>query len=99
MSVLWVPSRGVWRSLTRRLCPSSSYSPTAARQFWTRGGEVWQALRDGLIQPSAIAAELRDIVAPQFNFSRTETDITVWKSVGFAELDLITAEMILNGMS
>ena len=64
-----------------------------------KGGEVWQALRDGLIQPSAIAAELRDIVAPQFNFSRTETDITVWKSVGFAELDLITAEMILNGMS
>jgi len=62
-----------------------------------KGGEVWQALRDGLIEPSAIAGELRDIAAPQFDVSRAETDITVWKSVGFAELDLITAEMILNG--
>jgi ornithine cyclodeaminase/alanine dehydrogenase-like protein (mu-crystallin family) len=64
-----------------------------------KGGEVWQALRDGLIEPSAIAGELRDIAAPHFDFSRAETDITVWKSVGFAELDLITAEMILNGRS
>lgn len=64
-----------------------------------KGGEVVQALRAGLIDAQDVLAELSELVAlpagPQGR--QAEGDITVFKSVGFAALDLIAAEHVLAG--
>ena len=66
-----------------------------------KGGEVVQALRAGLIAAQDVLAELSELVASPalVNFRRAESDITVFKSVGFAALDLIAAEHVLSGLA
>jgi ornithine cyclodeaminase len=62
-----------------------------------KGGEVLQAIQQGLIAASDIQAELAEIVvSPQKLWRRSDEAITVFKSVGFASLDLIAAEMVFN---
>lgn len=64
-----------------------------------KGGEVWQALQQGLILPAAIEADLSELVArPQQEWRKGEQSITVFKSVGFASLDLIAAERVYHSM-
>lgn len=59
-----------------------------------KGGEVAQAIAAGLIAEAAIEADLAALVrtAPP----RRPDDITVFKSVGFAALDLIAVEVALT---
>jgi ornithine cyclodeaminase len=60
-----------------------------------KGGEVAQAIKAGLIGEDAIEADLAEMLrdgAP----TRARDDITVFKSVGFAALDLIAAELALK---
>jgi ornithine cyclodeaminase len=66
-----------------------------------KGGEVVQALRAGLISAQDVLAELSELVAqpPLVEGRRAEADITVFKSVGFAALDLIAAEHVLSGLA
>jgi len=65
-----------------------------------KGGEVWQALEQGLIKPDAIEAELADLAAnPQRTWRHSAQGITVFKSVGFASLDLIAAEQVYQGLA
>ena len=66
-----------------------------------KGGEVVQALHAGLISAEDVLAELCELVAvPRLvHGRRADTDITVFKSVGFAALDLIAAEHVLAGMA
>ena len=60
-----------------------------------KGGEVLQAIQKGLISASDIQAELAELTAdPQRAWRQSEDAITVFKSVGFASLDLIAAEMV-----
>jgi ornithine cyclodeaminase len=62
-----------------------------------KGGEVLQAIQLGLIQASDIQAELAEIAAqPQKAWRSSDDAITVFKSVGFASLDLIAAEMVFS---
>lgn len=64
-----------------------------------KGGEVWMALQQGLIAPSAIEAELGALAAqPQRAWRQSEQSITVFKSVGFASLDLIAAERVYQSL-
>ena len=60
-----------------------------------KGGEVAQAIAAGLIDAAAIEADLAAMLrdGPP---SRARDDITVFKSVGFAALDLIAAELALK---
>jgi ornithine cyclodeaminase len=62
-----------------------------------KGGEVWQAVHSGLIKASDVRAELAELVAlaPKVTGRSSEQEITVFKSVGFAALDLIAAEHLL----
>ena len=61
-----------------------------------KGGEVLQAIQQGLIQASAIEAELVELVAaPEHAWRLANAAITVFKSVGFAALDLIAAEQVM----
>jgi len=64
-----------------------------------KGGEVLQALRAGLICKADVLAELTELVkdSPHNAGRRSHQEITVFKSVGFAALDLIAAEHVLNG--
>ena len=64
-----------------------------------KGGEVLQALRDGLIVEADVRADLAELVASssQTTGRISDQDITVFKSVGFAALDLIAAEHLLQG--
>jgi ornithine cyclodeaminase/alanine dehydrogenase-like protein (mu-crystallin family) len=66
-----------------------------------KGGEVWQALRAGLISEADVRGELTELLAssPQMTGRSSEQDITVYKSVGFAALDLIAAEHVLQGFT
>ena len=60
-----------------------------------KGGEVLQAIQQGLMAASDIQAELAEIaVAPQRAWRNNDDAITVFKSVGFASLDLIAAELV-----
>ncbi len=62
-----------------------------------KGGEVFQAIQQGIITPSAIQADLAELAAqPENHVWRKAQDITVYKSVGFASLDLIAAELVYN---
>jgi ornithine cyclodeaminase len=79
------------------LCQARLFADTRAGVL-EKGGEVLQALRAGLIQPADVRAELAELVsasAPATGRS-SEQDITVFKSVGFAALDLIAAEHVLQ---
>ncbi|MCS6921704.1 MAG: ornithine cyclodeaminase family protein [Elioraea sp.] len=61
-----------------------------------KGGEVVQAIAAGLIAPTAVEADLAGLAAaPPV---RAVEDITVFKSVGFAALDLVAAELALRGL-
>ena len=64
-----------------------------------KGGEVLQALRAGLIAEADVRAELADLVASEApaTWRNSDQDITVFKAVGFAALDLIAAEHLLRG--
>ena len=60
-----------------------------------KGGEVLQAIQQGLMAASDIQAELAEIAAaPQRAWRNNDDAITVFKSVGFASLDLIAAELV-----
>jgi ornithine cyclodeaminase len=60
-----------------------------------KGGELLQALQQGLVQTGDIQAELAELAAqPGRAWRASEQAITVFKSVGFAALDLIAAEMV-----
>lgn len=62
-----------------------------------KGGEVFQAIQQGIITPAAIQADLAELAAqPESHVWRKAQDITVYKSVGFASLDLIAAELVYN---
>ena len=61
-----------------------------------KGGELLQAIQQGLVPASAIEAELAELAAqPERTWRQSEDAITVFKSVGFAALDLIAAEKVL----
>jgi len=63
-----------------------------------KGGEVLQALRAGLIKEADVLADLAELLKVSHNSMgrRSRQDITVFKSVGFAALDLIAAEHVLR---
>lgn len=62
-----------------------------------KGGEVFQAIRDGLIGAEAVRGGLAELcAAPPV---RADNAITVYKSVGFAALDLIATELALSPSS
>jgi ornithine cyclodeaminase len=61
-----------------------------------KGGEVLQAIAQGLIVAADIQAELAGLCAqPQHGWRRGDAAITVFKSVGFAALDWIAAERVM----
>jgi ornithine cyclodeaminase/alanine dehydrogenase-like protein (mu-crystallin family) len=62
-----------------------------------KGGEVFQAIAQGMISPDGIEAQLAELVSQaDGHWRRDAQEITVFKSVGFASLDLIAAELVYN---
>ena len=60
-----------------------------------KGGEILQAIDQGIISPSSIEGELSELAsAPTRSWRNNDQAITVFKSVGFASLDLIAAELV-----
>ncbi len=60
-----------------------------------KGGELLQAIQQGLVQASDIQAELAELAAqPGRLWRQSDEAITVFKSVGFAALDWIAAERV-----
>jgi ornithine cyclodeaminase len=59
-----------------------------------KGGEVVQAIRAGIIAESALRGGLAELCAAPP--ARADDAITVYKSVGFAALDLIATELALS---
>ena len=62
-----------------------------------KGGEVFQAIEQGLVLDSDIIADLAELTAQLDRSWRHDGQaITVFKSVGFALLDLIAAEVVMK---
>ncbi len=62
-----------------------------------KGGEVFQAIKQGLVPDSDIIADLAELTAQSDrNWRHDGQAITVFKSVGFALLDLIAAEVVMK---
>jgi ornithine cyclodeaminase len=62
-----------------------------------KGGEVFQAIEQGLVLDSDIIADLAELTAqPDRSWRHDAQAITVFKSVGFALLDLIAAELVIK---
>ena len=59
-------------------------------------GDLVQPLRAGVISASDILGELADIVRGPFPLRRTDTAITVFKSVGHSIEDLAAAELLIG---
>jgi ornithine cyclodeaminase len=78
------------------LMPRAQVFADSTEAVLQKGGEVLQALQQGLIQASDIHAELAALAAePERAWRASDDAITVFKSVGFAALDLIAAEQVL----
>lgn len=77
------------------LLPRAQLFADSREAVLQKGGEVLQAMQQGLIDASAIQAELAELAAaPQRAWRHSEEAITVFKSVGFAALDWIAAERV-----
>ena len=77
------------------LMPRAQVFADSREAVLQKGGEVLQAMQQGLIDASAIRAELAELAAePQRAWRQGEEAITVFKSVGFAALDWIAAERV-----
>ena len=62
-----------------------------------KGGEVFQAIKQGLVLDSDIVADLAELTAQSDrNWRHDGQAITVFKSVGFALVDLIAAEVVMK---
>ena len=62
-----------------------------------KGGEILQAIDQGIISPSSIEGELSELAsAPTRSWRNNDQAITVFKSVGFASLDLIAADLVFQ---
>jgi ornithine cyclodeaminase len=62
-----------------------------------KGGEILQAIDQGIISPSSIEGELAELASmPIRSWRNNDQAITVFKSVGFASLDLIAAELVFQ---
>lgn len=60
-----------------------------------KGGEIYQAIQQGIMLPSNIEGELGELASdPSRSWRKDGRAITVFKSVGFASLDLIAAELV-----
>lgn len=62
-----------------------------------KGGEVFQAIRAGIIPEEAVRGGLAELCAAPP--PRPDEAITVFKTVGFAALDLIATELALEGLA
>jgi ornithine cyclodeaminase len=79
------------------LMPRAQVFADSLEAILQKGGEVLQAIQQGLIAASDIQAELAEIAAqPQRTWRSDDDAITVFKSVGFASLDLIAAELVFG---
>jgi ornithine cyclodeaminase len=82
------------------LMPRAQVFADSREAILQKGGEVLQAIQQGLMAAGDIQAELAEIAAqPQRAWRQSEEAITVFKSVGFASLDLIAAEMVFKAAS
>lgn len=83
-----------------RLLPKVRLFVDSREAVLQKGGEVLQALRAGLITEADVQGELAELLAtPTPSAGRLlAQDITVFKSVGFAALDLIAAEHLLQSL-
>jgi len=79
------------------LMPRAQVFADSREAVLQKGGEVLQAIQQGLMAAADIQAELAELAAqPQRAWRANDEAITVFKSVGFASLDLIAAELVFN---
>jgi ornithine cyclodeaminase len=65
-----------------------------------KGGEIYQAIQQKIILPSSIEGELAALASdPARSWRKNDEAITVFKSVGFASLDLIAAELVYQSQT
>ena len=89
-------SAGMAEAEPRLIARSALFADNRAAVL-EKGGEVVQALLAGLISERHLRAELSELLAVSGAAPgrQSAAEITVFKSVGFAALDLIAAEHVL----
>ena len=61
---------------------------------WAEAGDLLIPLREGVIQKSHILADLHELLSGKKQVRATSHDITLFKSVGCALEDLVTAKLV-----
>jgi len=56
-------------------------------------GDVVQGIREGRFDESHIVAELGSVISGAVRYQRTESDITIFKSLGLAVEDVMAADL------
>ncbi len=74
------------------LFPRTSLYADTREGVLEKGGEVLQAIRAGLIGPEALIGDFATLAGATGSSRRSHEEITAFKSVGFAALDLAMAE-------
>ena len=72
--------------------------PPATTVFIGGGGDLVQPLKAGVIQESKVAADLVDLCKGRHPGRTSDTEITLFKSVGTAIEDLAAAKLMLERM-
>jgi ornithine cyclodeaminase/alanine dehydrogenase-like protein (mu-crystallin family) len=62
----------------------------------SESGDILGALRDGAITPEHIRAELGEVLSAGHPGRTSDQEFTVYKSLGFAALDLMAAELVID---
>ena len=62
----------------------------------SEAGDIIQPINSGIFSVDRIAGELGEVLEGSLEGRKTESDITVFKSVGFAALDVVAAQQIVT---
>ncbi len=93
VSIGTLPTR---RELGDDLISSSSVFVDTRAGVLNEAGDIMHAIREGMFSPERIKADLSELVTGKHKGRESKEEITLFKSVGFALLDVFAASVIFE---
>jgi ornithine cyclodeaminase len=89
-------SRLTAREVDDEVVVRSRFFVDLRRSAWAEAGELRHAIDAGLVRENHLLGEIGDVLNDTVAGRLTDTDITVYKSLGIAAQDLAAAHIILE---
>lgn len=90
------PPRPEYRELTSELVAQARLVVDSRTTALSEAGDVVIPIEEGRITPDHIVGELSDVVGQRVQGRRTDSEVTLFKSVGLALEDAVTARWIVD---